>query len=295
MMSSNRSDYASAQEWLKVLRQDEAWLSQQVRLQTSQSDNAGVHRDDAIRRIGQGETFEFWEIYRHQVEPVVREVWEMAELSLPKLKIQTIGMLSLEWLEQQAGTCISVRQEKKRKEPKRKVSKPDRKTVCKPQTLKYYTHGNNSILMKQRKRVDIVFLKFNEWGWIDSKTTPEDFDTFFEGEPRHCNITWKGNSTILTILLQELLKQPYITKQTGCSAKSMVEQQFHKTANSDRTRLDADVPDKIKLVVIILDINNPLPERYGRHYDDYDEDDYDIQDAALMAIYDGQLRSKKGI
>lgn len=99
MMSSNRGDYSSAAEWLSALRQDEAWLSQQQRLQASANGDTNTDRDDAIRRIGRGETFEFWEIYCHQVEPVVSEVWEIAELSLPKLKIQTIGMLSMEWLE----------------------------------------------------------------------------------------------------------------------------------------------------------------------------------------------------
>ena len=102
MMSSNRAEYGSASEWLSALRQDEAWLSQQQRLVASAAEDAKVHHDDAVRRIGNGETFEFWEIYRHHVEPVVTEVWEIAELSLPKLKIQTIGMLSMEWLEQHA-------------------------------------------------------------------------------------------------------------------------------------------------------------------------------------------------
>ena len=103
MMSSNRGDYASASEWLSALRQDEAWLSQQQRLQTSEATDVSIHREDAIRRIGRGETFEFWEIYGHQVGPVISEVWEIAELSLPKLKIQAIGMLSMEWLEQQTA------------------------------------------------------------------------------------------------------------------------------------------------------------------------------------------------
>ena len=99
MMSSNRRDYGSASEWLAALRLDEAWLSQQQRLQSSLAGNGDAYRDEAIRRIGRGDTFEFWEIYQHKVEPVVSEVWEIAELSLPKLKIQTIGMLSMEWLE----------------------------------------------------------------------------------------------------------------------------------------------------------------------------------------------------
>lgn len=171
--------------------------------------------------------------------------------------------------------------------PKRKV---ERKASGKPKTLKYYTHGNNGVLMKQRKRVDIVFKKWNEWGWIDEQTSPNDFDAFFEGEPRHCNIAWTANTTILTILLQELLRQSYIQEQTGCAAKSLVEQQFGKTPNSDQTRLDDDAKEKISLTLFILDTRNPLPERPGRN-----EDEFDIQDASLREIYAGQLRSTKGI
>lgn len=105
MMRSNRADYASPLEWLSLLRQDEVWLSQLHQLQKASAADVSVHRDEAMRRIGKGETYEYWEIYQHQVEPAVREVWEIDELSLPKLKIQTIGMLSMEWIEQQSVVC----------------------------------------------------------------------------------------------------------------------------------------------------------------------------------------------
>ena len=183
-------------------------------------------------------------------------------------------------------------------QPKKPKASPQRKRVPqtnnrskKPMTLKYYAHGNNGILIKQRKRVDIVFRKFNEWEWIDDQTTADDFDAFFDGNLRHCNITWIANTTILTILLQELIKQPYIQKQTKCSAKSLVEQQFGKTANSDRKRLDNISEERIKLTLLILDINNPLPEAHGRNV----AEEYDIQDAALKEIFAGQLRTTKGI
>jgi len=169
--------------------------------------------------------------------------------------------------------------------------KAEKKTSGKPMTLKYYKHGNNGELMKQRRRVDILFRKFTDWKWIDDQTAANDFDAFFEGEHRHCNITWTASSTILTILLQELLKQSYIERQTGCAAKSLVEQQFGKTANSDRSRLDTISEERIKLTLLILDINNPLPERNGRNA----TDDVDLQDAAFKEIYAGQLRSTKGI
>ena len=108
MMSNNRAEYGSAAEWLAALRQDDAWLYQLQRLQDSSKNDFNTHRDDAIRRIGNGETYEFWDIYQHKVEPVVAEVWQIAELSLIKLKIQTIGMLSIEWLEQHASDNRSL-------------------------------------------------------------------------------------------------------------------------------------------------------------------------------------------
>ena len=118
MMSSNRSDYKSASEWLSALLHDEAWLTQQERLQSATTAETIVHREDAIRRIGIGETYEFWEIYDHQVEKAVSEVWDIAALTLPKLKIQTIGMLSMEWLEQHSCRNHDVPEKLKSEEAK---------------------------------------------------------------------------------------------------------------------------------------------------------------------------------
>ena len=101
MMSNNRTEYGSAMEWLSALKQDGLWLSQLQQLEAPSADTDKL-REAALRKIGQTLTFEFWDSYGHQVEPVVSEVWEIAELSLPKLKIQAIGMLSMEWLEGQA-------------------------------------------------------------------------------------------------------------------------------------------------------------------------------------------------
>ena len=101
-MSGNRNDYSSPAEWLSIVRQDGAWLNQQSYLESSTESDISELRDQAIRWIGEGETQGFWEIYRHEVEPVVAEVWEIADLTLAKLKIQTVGMLSIEWIEQHA-------------------------------------------------------------------------------------------------------------------------------------------------------------------------------------------------
>jgi len=176
--------------------------------------------------------------------------------------------------------------------PKATKRKPERgkKMSGKPKTLKYLTHGNKSVLRKQEKRLAHVFEKWNEWGWIGNETATDDFDSFFEGEPRHCNITWNANTTVLTILLQELLQQPYIAKQTGQSPTSMVKEQFGKTASFDQTRLTDDDKFKIEVTVYLLNIDNPLPLRKGG-----EDDDYDTTDAALQEVLSGHLRATKGI
>lgn len=99
MMSSNRKDYASPQAWLSALKKDDVWLAQLQLL--SAGGDAESHRRVAERRLEKGFAAEYWEIF-HQTEPVVNEIWTIEELSLPKLKLQTIGMLSLEWLEENA-------------------------------------------------------------------------------------------------------------------------------------------------------------------------------------------------
>ena len=160
----------------------------------------------------------------------------------------------------------------------------------KPMTIRYFKHNNNSMLQRQRHRVDILYQKWTEWKWIDESTRPEDFDRLFEGSPCHCNITWTGTNSTLTILLQELLKQNFVERQTRCTAKNLVTTQFGRTANSSKSRLDEEAKRRIEISIIILDTSNPLPQR-----DAGNAEVEDVRDAALYEIYEGKLRSTKGV
>lgn len=183
---------------------------------------------------------------------------------------------------------------------KLKATKPraraERKASGKPMTLKYYKHGNKGYLKKQRERVKLVFAKWNAWGWISNEVSTDDLDALFEGEPRHCNISWKKNTTILSVLMRNLLAyqnrhgENLIAKQTGQSATSMVEKQFGLTPNFEEKRLTDDDKFKIDCSVYILDPENPLPLRQGGC-----DTDYDLSDSAFQAVLSGQLRSTKGI
>lgn len=118
MMSNNRADYGSASEWLSALRKDWLWLSQLQRLQAPSDSNISVSRDEIMQQIGKGDTFHLWNICQHKVEPVVEEIWDTAELSLVSLKVQTIAMLSMEWLEQHACSNHDVPEKLKSEEAK---------------------------------------------------------------------------------------------------------------------------------------------------------------------------------
>lgn len=160
----------------------------------------------------------------------------------------------------------------------------------KPMTIRYFKHNNNSMLQRQRHRVDILYQKWTEWKWIDESTRPEDFDRLFEGSPCHCNITWTGTNATLTILLQQLLKQSFVERQARCSAKNLVTTQFGRIANSSKSRLDEETKRRIEISIIILNTSNPLPQR-----DAGNAEVEDLRDAALYEIYEGKLRSTKGI
>lgn len=178
------------------------------------------------------------------------------------------------------------------RQPKKAKPKPKRiaTETTLPKTLKYYQHGNKGLLRKQRKRVDMLYQLWVRLGWIDRNTDPDDFDAFFEGEPRHCNITWTGNGTTLFFMLQELLLSDFIKKQTNSSASSMAREQFGKTPSADRARLNIEDVRNINLSLLILDISIPLAEPKGRG-----DEEEDTAEAGLLEFLGNGMKITKCI
>lgn len=178
------------------------------------------------------------------------------------------------------------------RQPKKAKPKPKRiaTETTLPKTLKYYQHGNKGLLRKQRKRVDMLYQLWVRLGWIDRNTDPDDFDAFFEGEPRHCNITWTGNGTTLFFMLQELLLSDFIEKQTNCSASSMTREQFGKTPSADRARLKIEDVRNINLSLLILDTSIPLAEPKGRG-----DEEEDAAEAGLLELLGNGMKITKCI
>lgn len=178
------------------------------------------------------------------------------------------------------------------RQPKKAKPKPKRiaTETTLPKTLKYYQHGNKGLLRKQRKRVDMLYQLWVRLGWIDRNTDPDDFDAFFEGEPRHCNIAWTGNGTTLFFMLQELLLSDFIEKQTNCSASSMTREQFCKTPSADRARLNIEDVRNINLSLLILDTSIPLAEPKGRG-----DEEEDAAEAGLLELLGNGMKITKCI
>lgn len=280
MMSSNRKDYGSAAEWLETLRQDESWLSQLQQLQSAAAGDLSVHREDALRRIGNAFTFEFWGIYGHQVEKVVAEVWEIAELSLPKLKIQTIGMLSMEWIEQHAGTDTSTAEEAKKRTAKKKPEKPR-------ETMTFMHKG--SVL---EGHLTILFNKLTQDDWIDGNEA--DFKALFSGRSdEDCQLTWKGKygKGTLAELFKQLVSSALVIVPDGFTQSAILEGHFKDTDGHWLTGLDKGNAANDKALPFIeecVKLLKATPQQLINGGDDDDEDfksEYDPYDHQDLNIH----------
>ena len=102
-MSFNYNDFDSAAEWLEAVIQDDDWQSQKELLETSPDADFAEHIEDATRRIGRGIIWEKWKMHKTKPNRVLRtltSVWKAEGQTLHILQVQTVGMLSMEWLEQ---------------------------------------------------------------------------------------------------------------------------------------------------------------------------------------------------
>ena len=276
MMSNNRGDYASASEWLSVLRKDGLWLSQLQQLQDPAADTAAL-RATAMRKIGQGETFEFWDSYQHQVEPVVMEVWEIRELTLPKLKIQTIGMLSIEWLEQHEKKAEKVKGGKEQKKAVSKKSQKPRETM----TFKRKSGVTDGHLI-------LLYQKLIKEEWIEGNEA--DFMVLFAGKrDEDCQLIWTGKygKGTLVELFRQLMSAGLIIVADGYTLPAILEGHFKDKTGAWLTGLDKGDAANNKALPVIQEcvklLKTDVQRLLNGDYDDDEDfqskyDEYDQQD-----------------
>lgn len=284
MISNNRADYSSASEWLSALRQDELWQCQLQQLQNASPDDAGTLRDRAYEKIGKGEAYGFWDSYNHQVEPVVREVWDIAAISLANLKIQTIGMLSVGWLEQhlETGAAKSARKTPAKKTP-RKPEKPRETMTFK--RLSGVTEGHLTLLYQTLVKE----------GWILGNEA--DFKALFSNRrDEHCVLTWTGiyGKGTLVELFKQFVASNLIAMTDGYSLPAILAGHFQDSNGHWLTGLDKGSAANDKAMPVIREcvkLMKATPEQliYGDYADDSEDfksvyDPYDHQDLNIHKL-----------
>ncbi len=163
-----------------------------------------------------------------------------------------------------------------------KVSKKKKETIC--YTLPYNCPEGNLRV----KRLDLVMRLWQTWEWIEEPMTADDFQNFFCGDARNCNLKWTGKLYILTELLKQLLDQHYMDKRTGVSARSIVINQFGRNPSGNKERIDAIVSERIKLTIGILDYKKPIRIPNEGECESND-------DLALLAVYAKELHITKDL
>lgn len=280
MICGNRREYASAADWLAALRQDAIWQSQLQQLQDSPAKDVSHHYESAMRRIGNGTTYEFWEIYQHRVEPVVDEIWEIGELSLVNLKIQTIGMLSIAWLEQHAkldsmppDTATYNNKVKRQATKKSEKPKKSRETM---------TFGRRSGVLDAH--LSLLYERLVQEKWIDGNEA--DFKALFSGKKdEDCQLTWQGlyGKGTLMELFKQLVTEGLVTVADGFTLSAILEGHFKDKTGAWLTGLDKGngandkalptIRECVKLLRITLDRSCQDDEDFQSKYDPYDHQD----------------------
>lgn len=175
---------------------------------------------------------------------------------------------------------------------------PKRNSVAKEsgkkKEKKCYTMNYNCPEDKMRViRIDAVMKMMVGWKWIESPQEADDFQHFFDGLERNCNLKWHKSTTvaILTELVKRLLSQHYMTKVIGASARSIVMNQFKRTPDNNKERIDAVNLKRIQWVIDILDYNKPLPIPHRDDAEGYDN----TYMAAMQAVFSKELHITKDL
>lgn len=167
-----------------------------------------------------------------------------------------------------------------------KQSKKEGKQANKP--LVYYTLEYINDDSTRHIRIDYVQRKLEAWGWMGSKKNTESYELLFSGKNVYCKLKWKGSAATLYRLMRELLKQPFIKKHTGCSARSIVETQFDCGLNQHANDVKAIDKSRIDKIIFLLNPEMDLPTR-GKGINE----SIDVSDTALAKamVRCGELHS----
>lgn len=152
-----------------------------------------------------------------------------------------------------------------------------------PYTIYYNCQSGSRV-----QRIDLLMRLWTKWGWIEEPKTADDFYSLFDGEPRNCNLKWTASACVLTKLMKQMLKQPYIKKTKGCSARSIVMNQFGKKVDNNQNRVDDAEQKHIDISLLILNKTKQLPSKNTNENED-------MSDATLYELLSGEIHVTKDL
>ena len=134
----------------------------------------------------------------------------------------------------------------------KKTTSPIPYTIC-------YVNPNTQ---SATQRLQLLMVALVRLKWINDPQNADDFMALFEGKSRECNIKWTDNINQATIyyFLRKLLEQPYIQKPNGCSARSLMQFQFHiSNPRADDKRVSNKSKKAIDILLKLINPQVPLP------------------------------------
>ncbi len=158
-----------------------------------------------------------------------------------------------------------------------------------PYTISYI----NTNVQSRTQRLLLLMRSLQNLKWIEEPKSADDFLDLFEGKPRECNIKWTDtlNQATIYYFLQQLLEQPYVEKVTGCSARSLMMNQFHfSNPRADEKRISAGNREIVNRLLKIIDPQEPLPTKQ----EDFSNDAADM-DSTYRNYFEDGLHTIKGI
>jgi hypothetical protein len=129
-----------------------------------------------------------------------------------------------------------------------------------PYTIRYMNANDQS----RTQRLFLLMQSLQNLKWIEEPKSADDFIDLFDGKPRECNIKWTDtiNQATIYYFLQQLLVQPYVEKVTGCSARSLMMNQFHfSNPRADEKRITADNKKIVSWLLLIINPQKQLPTK----------------------------------
>ena len=143
---------------------------------------------------------------------------------------------------------------------KAKTAYPKKRNTSVPYTIRYINANEQS----RTQRLLLLMRSLQYLKWIVEPKSADYFYDLFDGTPCECNIKWTDtiNQATIYYFLQQLLAQPYIEKVTGCSARSLMMNQFHiSNPRADEKRITIDNKRIISRLLAIIDPQKQLPTK----------------------------------